>query len=254
MRYLSSKCWNQHQDHNIIIIIIYFENIYLFHVTRHRPVSNVSFLSKFVERVVYLQIEKYLSSNDLLPSMQSGFRRGHSTETAVLKVYNNALIASDKGEIPCLLLLDYSAAFDTVDHKILLTILEESFGISGLVLAWIRSFLTDRHQIFQVGPDRSPMVVVLYGLPQGTILGPQMYILYTADLESILERHGVKMHLYADDTQLYHHSRMNNLEQAMVKFDHVWRTWFSGAVSVGSNSIPQRQNSSGWIVPMLSKD
>ena len=63
------------------------------------------------------------------------------------------------------------------------------------------------------------MVVVLYGLPQGMILGPQIYILYTADLESILERHGVKMHLYADDTQLYHHSRTNNLEQAMVKFE-----------------------------------
>ena len=84
---------------------------------------------------------------------------------------------------------------------------------------WIRSFLTDRHQIFQVGPDRSPMVVVLYGLPQGTILGPQMYILYTADSESTLERHGVKMHLYADDTQLYHHSRTNNFKQAMVKFE-----------------------------------
>ena len=154
-----------------------------------------------------------------ITSDEAGLRRGHSTETAVLKVYNDAVIASDKGEVTCLLLLDYSAAFDTVDHNILLTILEESFGITGSVLAWIQSFLTDRHQIFQVGPDRSPMVVVLYGLPQGTILGPQMYILYTADLESILERHGVKMHLYADDTQLYHHSRTNNLEQAMVKFE-----------------------------------
>ena len=75
----------------------------------YRPVSNVSFLSKFVERVVYLQIEKYLSSNDLLPSTQSGFRQGHSTETAVLKVYNDAVIASDKGEVTCLLLLDYSS-------------------------------------------------------------------------------------------------------------------------------------------------
>ena len=100
------------------------------------------------------QIEKYLSSNDLLPSTQSGFRRGHSTETVVLKVYNDAVIASDKGEVTCLLLLDYSAAFDTVDHNILLTILEESFGITGSVLAWIRSFLTDRHQIFQVGPGQ----------------------------------------------------------------------------------------------------
>ena len=63
------------------------------------------------------------------------------------------------------------------------------------------------------------MVIVLYGFPHGTILGPQMYILYTTDLESILKRHGMKMHLYADNTQLYHHSRTNNLEQAMVKFE-----------------------------------
>ena len=108
----------------------------------------------------------------------------------------------------------YSAAFDTVDHNILLTILEESFEITFSVLAWIRSFLTNRHQIFQVGPDRSPMVIVLYGLPQGTIsIGPQMYIFYTVDLESILKRHGVKMHLYADDTLLYMPSLTNEQPQ-----------------------------------------
>ena len=185
----------------------------------YRPVSNVTFLSKFVERAVYVQLEKYLSSNRLLPPTQSGFRRAHSTETAVLKVYSDAVMASDKGEVTCLLLLDYSAAFDTVDHDILLTILEDSLGVTGTALDWIRSFLVGRSQIFQVGQDKSSWVIVLYGLPQGTIIGPLMYILYTADLESLIEKHGVRMHLYADDTQLYDHSNMNNLHQSIATLE-----------------------------------
>ena len=90
-------------------------------------------------------------------------------------------MASDKGEVTCLLLLDYSAAFDTVDHDILLTILEDSFGITDTALDWIWSFLARRYQIFQVGQDKSSRVIVLYGLPQGMIIGPLMYILYTAE-------------------------------------------------------------------------
>ena len=81
-------------------------------------------MSRFSQNSLSMQLEKYLSSNNLLPSTQSGFFREHSTETAVLKVYNDAMIASDKGEVTCLLLLDYLAAFDTVDHSILLTILD----------------------------------------------------------------------------------------------------------------------------------
>ena len=128
-------------------------------------------------------------------------------------------MAPDKGEVTLLLLLDYSAAFDTVDHNILLTILEDSFGITGTALDWIRSFLVGRYQIFQVGQDKSSRVIVLYGLPQGTIIGPLMYILYTADLESLLEKHGGRMHLYADDTQLYDHSHVNNLERSIATLE-----------------------------------
>ena len=100
----------------------------------YRPVSNVSFLSKFVERIANRQLEQYFSNNGLLPAIQSGFRRSHSTETAVLKVYNDTVLASDEGEVTVLILLDYSAAFDTVDHGILLSILEKSFGVTGT--AW----------------------------------------------------------------------------------------------------------------------
>ena len=162
----------------------------------YRPVSNVLFVSKFVERIANRQLEQYFSNNGFLPAIQSGFRRSHSTETAVLKVYNDTVLASDKGEVTVLLLFDYSAAFDTVDHGILLSILEKSFGVTGTALDWIRSFLVGRFQIFQIGSDKSSAVILFFGLPQGTILGPLFYIVYTADIETIIEKHGVKMHLF----------------------------------------------------------
>ena len=139
--------------------------------------------------------------------------------TAVLKVYNDTVLASDEGEVTVLILLDYTAAFDTVDHSILLSILEKSFGVTGTALDWIQSFLVGRSQIFQIGPDKSSTVIVFFGLPQGTILGPLFYIVYTADIETIIEKHGVKMHLYADDTQLYDHSRVNNIERSVAALE-----------------------------------
>ena len=208
----------------------------------YRTVSNVSFLSKFVERIANRQLEQYFSNNGLLPAIQSGFRRSHSPETAVLKVYDTVL-ASDKGEVNVLLLLDYSAAFDTVDHGILLSILEKSFGVTGTALDWIWSFLVGRFQIFQIGPDKSSTVIVFFGLPQGTILGPLFYIVYTADIETIIEKHGVKMHLYADDTQLYDHSRVNNIERSVAALEAClqdivqWSSWIERTHSESSNNL-----------------
>jgi Reverse transcriptase (RNA-dependent DNA polymerase) len=101
----------------------------------YRPVSNVTFLSKLIERAVDCQIKTCLSEHNLLPACQSGFRKFHSTETAIAKVYNDIVAASDAGKMTILVMLDYSAAFDTVDHCILLDILWVSFGLSGAVLA-----------------------------------------------------------------------------------------------------------------------
>ena len=88
------------------------------------------------------------------------------------------------------------------------------FGVTGTALDWIQSFLVGRFQIFQIGSDQSSAVIVFFGLPQGTILGPLFYIVYTADLETIIEKHGVKMHLYTDDTQLCDHSQVYNIERS----------------------------------------
>ena len=114
----------------------------------YRLVSNLSFVSKFIERAVSKQLHRYLQSHSLLPPCQSGFRPFHSTETAVTKVFSDIILAADRGMKTVLVLLDYTAAFDAVDHDILLDILRVSFGISGAVLDWIESFLSGNILIF----------------------------------------------------------------------------------------------------------
>ena len=141
----------------------------------YRPVSNLSFVSKLIERVIHRQLTQlstYVETNQLLPPTQSGFRRFHSTETAVVKVYNDIVTALDAGLITALLLLDFSAAFDCVDPSILLQVLELKFGITASALKWIASFLTDRTHSVRVGTRTSKVCNILFGVPQGSILGP----------------------------------------------------------------------------------
>ena len=103
----------------------------------YRPVSNLSFLSKLLERVVQVRFQAFLDNNDMLPAFQSAYRQYHSTETAVLKVYNDLLLAADGGQVSALCLLDLTAAFDTVDHDLLMLRLERQFGLRGVILQWL---------------------------------------------------------------------------------------------------------------------
>ena len=109
----------------------------------YRPVSNLSFLSKILEKVVLRQLSNHLLTNNVFYSHQSAYRAGHSTETALLKIVNDLLSALDEDKVSLLSLLDLSAAFDTIDHSILLSRLSYSFGISDTVLAWFTFDLTD---------------------------------------------------------------------------------------------------------------
>lgn len=169
----------------------------------YRPISNLVVLSKLLERLVAHQLHHYLATANLLPTVQSGFRPRYSTETAVLSVLSDILLAVDRGDFAALVLLDLSAAFDTVDHDILLQRLRTSFGINHTALKWFKSYLTGRTQYVRRGSSRSTTVCLLCGVPQGSVLGPILFIMYTADLVSVIEQHRLSPHLYADDTQIY---------------------------------------------------
>lgn len=124
------------------------------------------------------QLQSHLELNSVFEEFQSGFRKYHSTESALLKVFNDILLSVDSGDSVILLLLDLSAAFDTVDHNILISRLEQCVGIEGCTLDWFKSHLNAR--TFSVCLDRfsSSVSVLDYGVPQGSILAPALFSLY----------------------------------------------------------------------------
>jgi hypothetical protein len=163
----------------------------------------LTFISKIIERIVAMQITQHLNEANLLPPFQSAYRSHHSTETALMKVVSDILEAADSSKVTLLGLLDLSAAFDTVDHDILIRRLHTSFGLDGTALQWITSFLVDRTQAVKFLGVTSSYLPLQSGVPQGSVLGPLLFLLYTADVAQIAHRHGVSVHSYADDTQLY---------------------------------------------------
>ena len=169
----------------------------------YRPVSNLPFLSKILEKVALSQINVHLSQNNLKEKFQSAYKSKHSTETALLKVQSDLLNAADVGKVSVLALLDLSAAFDTLDHGILLKRLNISFGIKGTALKWLSSYISDRQQTVVTNEHQSAPTLLRFGVPQGSVLGPILFSMYSQPVCDILIKHSFNYHLYADDTQLY---------------------------------------------------
>ena len=169
----------------------------------YRPVSNLSFVSKILERVVSQQLVQHLNANNLLDPFQSAYRHGHSCETALLRVLNDVLCSADRGELSLLVLLDLSAAFDVIDHELLLARLQKEMGITGNALQWFTSYLEDRTQCVVVKQASSQSTPLSCGVPQGSVLGPILFSIYTSKLGKIINTHGVNRKLFADDTELY---------------------------------------------------
>ena len=157
-------------------------------------------ISKTIEKVVAVRLQKYLEANQLNKPLQSAYKPFHGCETALVRVCNDILVTIDKRHCVMLLLLDLSAAFDTVDHDILLTRLHSKYSISGTALEWFRSYLTNRSQFELIEGCRSQSRELKCGEPQVSVLGPILYVLYTAPLADILRFHEMQFHFYADDT------------------------------------------------------
>ena len=156
----------------------------------------------FIKKLVCRQLVSYLELNGLMPGLQSAYRRGHSTETVILKIISDLLMAVDRGQVTILGLLDLSSAFDTVDHIILIDRLRRSFGTHVIALSWIESFISNRTQTVGFSGSFSSTSPVTCGVPQGSVLDPVLFLLYVL---AIARRHGIGVHSYADDTQLYLH-------------------------------------------------
>ena len=181
----------------------------------YRPVSNLPFLSKVLERILLSQLNEHLNHNNLLSPLQSAYRPNHSTETTLLRIVNDLLTAMDSNKICILTLLDLSAAFDTTDHQILLTRLQHSFGISGPALSWFLSYICNRTHAVTINGLQSEHTTLHYGVPQGSVLGPVLVILYTQPLFNLVSKHAVNHHTFADDNQLYKISTLDAIHQSI---------------------------------------
>jgi len=152
-------------------------------------------LSKLLERIVAKQLIDYLTMSRLLSDSQSAYRVHHSTDTAVLKVLSNILLTVDSGDLAMLSLLDVLAAFDTINHATIIRRLSTSYGLGGTILSWLTSYLGGRTQFVHCR-ESTPRPVLC-----GWVLGPILFLLYTADLLRLVQSHGLHPHLYIDDTQ-----------------------------------------------------
>jgi exonuclease III len=195
-----------------------------------RPISNLPFLSKILEKVVLHQLSQHLLTNNLLSLHQSAYRAGHSTETALIRILNDILTSLDDDKISVLLLLDLSAAFDTIDHEILLTRLRINFGICDTALNWFRSYLSNRKQFVLIDENQSSKMSLDFGVPQGSVLGPVLFIMYTTPLTKLINNHSVHHEMYADDTQLEHSDTLDNYNVLVKKLQDCVsdiKTWMS---------------------------
>jgi hypothetical protein len=200
---LSSATFPDSFKHSIISPLLKKPGLDKNDLSNYRPISNLSFLSKLTERIVKDRLSRHLNSNSLFNSFQSAYTAFRSTESVLLSLHDSIIKAICNKQVTCLCLLDLSAAFDTIDHTILLHRLSTWFGINDSALSWFQSYLSSRSFVISANNTKSLHTPVTCGVPQGSVLGPLLFSLYTTPLSSILSSTTVSHHLYADDTQLF---------------------------------------------------
>ena len=172
--------------------------------SNYRPISILSCFSKIIEKMMYERLYKFLNSFEILYTLQFGFRESHSTSHALLSLTETIKKSIDNGKFGCGIFLDLQKAFDTVNHNILLQKLEH-YGIRGKVLDWFRSYLSSRSQNVAVNGHLSEILPITCGIPQGSVLGPLLFLIYVNDLPYVSKI--LKFYLFADDTSIYYDSR-----------------------------------------------
>lgn len=169
----------------------------------YRPISNLGTIGKIIERLALLTLQNHITSSPNFCPTQSGYRKLHSTETAITKTVNDLLLTADSGNPSTLVTIDLSSAFDTINHDILMHRLNSDFGLSHQALNWVRSYLSNRHQYVSVGGHSAAVTDIISGVPQGSVLGPILFSAYTSPIGRLIDSFNVSHHHYADDTTLY---------------------------------------------------
>ena len=164
----------------------------------YRPVSNLQFISKVVERCALLQFSQHCDDHELIPDYQSAYREGYSCETSVIHLLDNILWGMERQEITPCLFLDLSAAFDTVDHDLFLAIMEAWFGMCGLALSWFASYLRPRSFKVSIGESTSQPRNLTFSVPQGSAAGANFFVAYCESLPSVIDPQ-ICLQGFADD-------------------------------------------------------
>ena len=170
-------------------------------LNNYRPVSNLCFIAKILKKLVVSTVSSYLNSHNHHNTCQSAYRPGYSTETALLKVVNDLFLSLNKGNIYVLALFDFSSAFDTIDHPILIHRLNTDFGINDTVLQWFSPYLTDHTHHVSLSNHCSANAPVHSGVPRGSVLGPIHFTMYVKLLSAIIDTHSITYISFADDLQ-----------------------------------------------------
>ena len=168
----------------------------------YRPVSNLFFIGKLIERVVARRLQEHMNQWNLNINKEYGYKTKHSPEMLLVKVVDDLLMICDKKSATLLMLLDLSAAFDTVDQKKLLEILQNEIGVNGTALLWFKSFLISRTFKVKIDSEYSRIEILLYGVPQGSVLGPILFNIYIRSFYERVESLGFEVEGFADDHQV----------------------------------------------------
>ena len=191
-------------------------------LANYRPVSNLSFVSKTLERYVANELRRHIDANGFNDPFQSAYRPRHSTSTALVRIHEDMTQAIDSRRGVLLLLLDVSAAFDTLDHTILLLRLRD-IGLSQTVFTWFTSYLAGRTNAIKILEATSAPRLIHHGVPQGSVLGLMLFNMYILPIADIFESHQVRYQIYADHTQLYAKCPPLNHADALRKIDECVR-------------------------------